>query len=315
MEQNGLTQEQYDSLRTYSNPRAIYEALRKHIKGQDAALKKLSLVSAQRDAAIIEELEGGMSFTGRVKHSSLLLSGNSGCGKTYMVRKLGEILDVHVEVIDLSQFTGAGWKGKQLDEAIESVRHVSSGRGFKGIRTIVFIDEIDKVLPDASPKGEHKIELINELLVTIDKYGTTELPNSILWIFAGSFNVYRDRKAKQNQKGGIGFGSKMKEVTTDINYLMNRQDYLNAGLSLEFLGRVTHTVTLNAVGKKELREILDSEEGSPLIDLYDLAYHMDVQLDLTDEKRDKIVDEAFKLGTGVRGLRTAAELILFDEVL
>jgi ATP-dependent protease Clp ATPase subunit len=81
------------------------------------------------------------------------------------------------------------------------------------------------------------------------------------------------------------------------------------------MGRVTHAVTLNAVGKKELREILDSENSSPLIDLFDLAYYMDVNLELTEDKREKIVDEAIKLGTGVRGLRTAAELILFDGVL
>lgn len=315
MKESGVTQELYDSLNKFSNPKNVYNELRKIIKGQDEALKKLALVSAQRDASLLMEVEGGVTSTGRTKHSSLMISGNTGCGKTFMVRTLAEMLKAPIVSLDLSEYTGAGWKGKDIENALNHLADVATSNGFASLRTIVFVDEIDKVLRDASPHGDHKGEVLNELLVSLDRYENDRLPHTILWVFSGSFSLYRDKKTKLSQKGSIGFGSKMKETGGDITYKMNRDDYISAGMSPEFIGRITHTITLNPVGKKELREILDSEDNSPLIDLFDLAHYMGINLELDEDRRTKIVDEAVKLGNGVRGLRTAAELILFDGVM
>ena len=90
------------------------------------------------------------------------------------------------------------------------------------------------------------------------------------------------------------------------------QDLLKFGLIPEFVGRLPILVTLQALDKQALIQIL-TEPKNALIKQYQKLLEMDdVLLEFSEEALSSIAEKAIARSTGARGLRAIIEEIMLD---
>ena len=122
-------------------PRQMRDHLDRFIRGQARAKRDVAtaiynhyLAQADRDA------HGGEPRT----HHILLL-GPTGCGKTFIVRTLADLLGVPVAVASATGLVEAGYRGRSPDSIVKSLLDRAGGDPRLAEKGIVFIDEIDKI--------------------------------------------------------------------------------------------------------------------------------------------------------------------------
>src|SRR4029078_9320368 len=80
-----------------------------------------------------------------IKKSNLLLIGPTGSGKTHIARTLAQCLDVPFVVADATEYTEAGYYGKDVEVMIGELLHQADQDVDLAQRGIVFVDEVDKI--------------------------------------------------------------------------------------------------------------------------------------------------------------------------
>ena len=75
----------------------------------------------------------------------MLLLGPTGSGKTHIARTLARCLDVPFVVADATEYTEAGYYGKDVEVMIGELLHAADQDVELAQRGIVFIDEVDKI--------------------------------------------------------------------------------------------------------------------------------------------------------------------------
>lgn len=70
----------------------------------------------------------------------ILAVGPSGCGKTYSWQVAAKKMGVKVEILDCSQVTPKGYKGKELSDLLRVSMEALNNKG------VIIIDEVDKLL-------------------------------------------------------------------------------------------------------------------------------------------------------------------------
>lgn len=143
-------------------PSEIKAHLDKFVIGQENYKKRLSIAAAYH-FALVAALASGSSTPARVKRfrkKNTLISGPSGSGKTYCVEILGDFLEVPTLVIDATDYTEAGYVGKNADDMIRELIQMAPG-GNKTEKAdfvernggLIFIDELDKKAKDGKVIG------------------------------------------------------------------------------------------------------------------------------------------------------------------
>lgn len=253
----------------------------------------------------------------------ILLMGPTGVGKTYLVKRLSEFLDVPIAFTSATGLVEIGYKGNSVESIIRSLLDRAGGDPRKAEKGIVFIDEIDKIKRgetggrDVSGEGVQ-----NALLTILDGRQSTGMEGMShaavdtsrpLFICTGAFVGLQEIVEHRlgTGKSPFGFAARSNE---DVNSISDRpifttlcqaetSDLVEFGMIPEFIGRFATVSVLHDLGVPELRKIVEGQlQQSPLGKQQQLARIHGIELELTDEALDAIATEAAALGTGARGL-------------
>src|SRR5436190_2071502 len=123
-------------------PRQIYNYLDRYVVGQERAKRTIAIAAYNHLKRCSQPTAAGKRL---IKKSNVLLLGPTGSGKTHIARTLASCLNVPFVVADATEYTEAGYYGKDVEVMIGELLHHADQDVERAQRGIVFIDEIDKI--------------------------------------------------------------------------------------------------------------------------------------------------------------------------
>nr|BFD64890.1 ATP-dependent Clp protease ATP-binding subunit ClpX [Bdellovibrio sp. HM001] len=310
LNQNGLTAggNSKQGPRVYS-PSQIIEMFNQSVIGQDEAKAALAL-------AVSMHTRGARGNYSSMKHNTIIM-GKTGSGKTELARVLARNLeDYPVIQVDASSWSPTGYVGLSVSSMLSMALNMANGDIEKAERSIIFIDEIDKI-GRSKTSDMFKSEMVQQELLKIlegaeiplmvktgNQNGDREIvfnTKKILFIGAGAFEGIGEISGLTNSKQIDLVGdSDSKEWEAKLT----KDHIVKFGFTPEFVGRFTTLTKTNPITKEMILNILKSSDQSPVKYYRDVLWDADrVRLSFADEVLDSVSEKAMKESFGVRSLK------------
>lgn len=314
-------------------PKEIRAFLDQYVIGQEQTKKVLAVAVYNHYKRLIQPQAADEV---EIEKSNIVMVGQTGTGKTLVAKTIARMLDVPLAIVDATVLTEAGYVGEDVESILTRLLQAADYDLAKAERGIVFIDEIDKIARksdnpsitrDVSGEGVQQalLKLLEGTVVNVPPKGGRKHPDqkfvevntqNILFIAGGAFDGIERVISKRLNRQAVGYSTTQKEVVDKDNLLQYiiPKDLKDFGLIPEIIGRLPVLTHMDPLDKPTLRAIL-TEPKNALIKQYEKLFAMDeVQLSVTDEALDYIVDKALEYKLGARGLRSLCEAILTDAM-
>ena len=247
----------------------------------------------------------------RKKREGILLTGPTGVGKTELMRLIAQNINRPFFRVDSTQLTIPGYVGTDIEEVLWDL-YVQCGKNLdKAEHAIIYFDEIDK-------KGSEKKDdvsgqgVLNVLLPFIEGSTYNAAPDTknsspmvkidtsnMTVILGGAFSDVYKHLIENNQ---IGFDTEKYSLDAPKYRQAETKDFVEYGMMTnEFMGRVT-VIKLNDLGREEIKRVMLESDQSAIKKQEEIFAKLGVKLTYTSEYTDAVVEKAFKLKTGARGL-------------
>lgn len=247
----------------------------------------------------------------RKKRRGILLTGQTGVGKTELMRLIAKNINRPFIEIDSTQLTSAGWVGKDIEEYLWRL-YQSTGKDIeKTENAILYFDEIDKKgsqkRDDPSKKGV--LDAILKLLDGTEYDACEDTKNSkdkvtistskMIKIFGGAFtDVY-----KSTNKPQVGFGQEKKEE----KQMPKISDFVEKGMMTdELMGRLD-VIKMNDLDVESIKKIMLLSDQSALKIQEEIFKKLGVKITFTDSYVTAVAKQAYERKTGARGLDTVVD--------
>ena len=319
------------------SPKLIFSELGKKVVGQDDA-KRLVATALFRHTVNCSILLSKENRVYDAMRPLPLIMGESGNGKTFMIREAVRILReiigkpdyFPIIEIDCTQLTPNGWAGQSFSTHIHdhAVQYRSSEQD-QLATTIVYLDEFDKICtPLKTSQGEdwHKetqyslLKLIEGGVQSIqaERGGQATIQvdtSSWLFILSGNFGKFREIRDKRNdpKNGSIGFvnlednGPKKKNQLHAKSILQDKR----VGVTTQLTGRITDIAEVQRLTDDQLKTICTQNLLPEILAFF--AY-IDYNISVEDIDIDEVIRRCKDLKLGARGLKGELEGILEEHL-
>lgn len=316
-------------------PRRLREKLDQYVIGQDRAKVVLSVAVYNHYKRIrtnmkIDDVE--------LSKSNILLLGPTGSGKTLLAQTLARILDVPFAIADATALTEAGYVGEDVENILLRLIQAADGDIERAQTGIIYIDEIDKIARKSdNPSITRDVsgEGVQQALLKILEGGVAHVPplpgrkhpqqeyipfdtTHVLFICGGAFEGIEEIIARRvDTRRSMGFQGVFKETdptdaTASLLAQITPDDLLRYGFIPEFIGRLPVIAALEPLDKEAMMRIL-TEPNNAVLKQYQKMLELDhVELEVTPDGLEAIVERAMAARTGARALRTTVEEVLLD---
>jgi ATP-dependent Clp protease ATP-binding subunit ClpX len=317
------------------SPPQIVEFLDQYVIGQNLAKKTLAVAIYNHFKRLrYPEVDGV-----QIDKSNILMIGNSGVGKTHMVKTLARVLEVPFAVVDATSLSQTGYVGLDPEECLARLYSAAEGDLEKAQQGIVFIDEIDKIgrkgenvstTRDVSGEGVQQalLKIIEGSDVKFTPTGARKNPNGdfvtmntshILFILGGAFeglaDIIQHRGVRDNSR--MGFGSTLQQTDSKTTFNVIREvqveDLISFGLIPELVGRIPVILPFEDLDLPTLCRILVEPRNS-LVKQYEKLFALDnIELVVTPAAVQATAGKVLSTRTGARGLRSVLENVLMES--
>jgi ATP-dependent Clp protease ATP-binding subunit ClpB len=265
------------------------ERLRMRVVGQDAALEAV--------ADAVRRARAGLQDPNRPLGSFIFL-GPTGVGKTELARALAEFLfddERSVVRIDMSEYMEKHSVARLLGAPPGYVGYEEGGQLTEQVRrrpyAVILFDEIEKAHPD----------VFNVLLQLLDDGRLTD----------GQGRVVDFKNTVVIMTSNLGTNLIQGANVSDDPILKERiWEVLRGHFRPEFLNRIDEVIAFNALGKEQIKLIVDIQLES----LKKRLSERGIALELTNAAKDILAEDGYDAAFGARPLKRAIQKLVQDPL-
>ncbi|KAF6147611.1 hypothetical protein GIB67_031602 [Kingdonia uniflora] len=277
------------------------EKLHGRVIGQDEAVTAIS--RAIRRARV------GLKNPNR-PIASFIFSGPTGVGKSELAKTLAAYYFGSEEAmirLDMSEFMERHTVSKLIGSPPGYVGYTEGGQLTEAVRrrpyTVVLFDEIEKAHPDVF---NMMLQILEDGRLTDSKGRTVDFKNTLLIMTSniGSSVI---------EKGGrrIGFDLDFDQKDNSYNRIKSLvTEELKQYFRPEFLNRLDEMIVFRQLTKVEVKEISEIM----LKEVFERLRLKEIELQVTEKFKDRVVDEGYNPSYGARPLRRAIMRLLEDSM-
>ncbi|MDX6634195.1 MAG: ATP-dependent Clp protease ATP-binding subunit ClpC [Solirubrobacterales bacterium] len=280
------------------------EELHKRGIGQEVAIKAVSKAIRRSRAGIKDPKRPAGSF---------IFLGPSGVGKTELARTLADFLFGDEEAmirIDMSEYMEKHAVSRLVGSPPGYIGYDEGGQLTEAVRrkpySVLLLDEIEKAHPDVF---NILLQILEDGRLTDAQGRTVDFRNAIVIMTS---NIGASEISKNTSIGftvadetGMSYGDMKNRIMSDLKKVFRP----------EFLNRIDEVIVFHKLAKDEVKEIIDLMIARVRVQV---AEH-ELQLELTDEAKELLVEKGWDPSMGARPLRRAIQRYvedpLADEVL
>jgi len=278
------------------------EALRERVKGQDEAVVTV--------AKAVRRARAGLGDPRRPNGAFIFL-GPTGVGKTELVRALAEFMfgtEESMIKIDMSEFMDRHSVARLVGAPPGYIGYEEGGQLTEAVRrkpySVVLLDEIEKAHPEVF---NILLQIMDDGRLTDAKGRKVDFRNTIIIMTsnAGAELIRRET--------GLGFHKSEDQQTAQEQYDKMKDKVLQEMKKLfrpEFLNRIDASVVFRALGREQIRAIVDLMLSRTQKQLTEQRLVMEA----TDPAKDLLMEKGFDAVFGARPMRRAIQNLIEDPL-